>query len=134
MKTSVQPDTSFRSDRFSMIAQKGQPTPCRIRVSGSSLHPARYGSLGEMKAWLEQFSMNMRRSPGRVLSTMPKISSRTCFEILFLPDCFLALEMRFPYMRKAARCQRTTVSGATIRRKRFQAGQNRRRDVSRSKL
>jgi hypothetical protein len=58
-------------------------------------------------------------------ATMRKINSRTSFDNLFLPTCFLSFEMKFPYSRNPARCQRTTVSGVTTRRDFFQSDQNR---------
>src|SRR5258708_12322341 len=54
-------------------------------------------------------------------ATMRKINSRTSFDNLFLPSCFLTFEIRLQYSRNPARCQRTTVSGVTTRRDFFQS-------------
>src|ERR1039458_9998373 len=65
-------------------------------------------------------------------ATMRKIKSLTSFESLFLPTCFLTLEMKPQYRRKPALCQRTTVSGVTTMRDRFQADQQRRASTQNS--
>lgn len=58
-------------------------------------------------------------------ATIRKIRSRTSREILLRPTRFLILEIMLQYMRKPARCQRTTVSGATTSSNFFQSDQNR---------
>src|ERR1039458_9459517 len=65
-------------------------------------------------------------------AAMRKIKSLTSFESLFLPTCFLTLEMKLQYRRKLARCQRTTVSGVTTMRDCFQADQHRRASTQNS--
>jgi hypothetical protein len=59
-------------------------------------------------------------------TTMRKINSRTSFGVGLLPTCLLTLEISRQYIRKPVRCQRTTVSGVTMRRDCFQAEQTRR--------
>src|SRR6266851_2931210 len=65
-------------------------------------------------------------------ATMRKINSRTSFDNLFLPTCFLSFEIRLQYSRNPARCQRTTVSGVTTRRDFFQSDQNRHASTQKS--
>jgi len=57
---------------------------------------------------------------------MRKINSRTSFGVGLLPTCLRTLEINRQYIQKPVRCQRTTVSGATMRRDCFQADQTRR--------
>ena len=59
-----------------------------------------------------------------VRTTIRKIRSRTSFEILLLPTRLLTFEIMLQYIRKPARCQRTTVSGVTTRSDFFQSDQN----------
>src|SRR6266404_4138129 len=59
-------------------------------------------------------------------TTMRKINSRTSFGVGLLPTCLRTLEINRQYIQKPVRCQRTTVSGATMRRDCFQAEQTRR--------
>jgi hypothetical protein len=48
------------------------------------------------------------------------------FVVCFLSTCFWTLEISLQYIRKPARCQRTTVSGVTTRRACFHPDQTRR--------
>ena len=48
--------------------------------------------------------------------TIRKINSRTSLDVGLLPTRVLAREISFQYKRNPARCQRTTVSGVTMRR------------------
>jgi hypothetical protein len=57
---------------------------------------------------------------------MRKIRSRTSLRVGLLPGCLVILETSLQYRRKPARCQRTTVSGVTMRRDCFQPDQTRR--------
>src|SRR5215831_11809361 len=50
-----------------MIAKKDQPPPSWIRILGRTLDPARYRSLGNVEAQLEQFTVDARCSPRRIL-------------------------------------------------------------------
>ena len=58
-------------------------------------------------------------------TTIRKINSRTSFEVCLLPTCTRTLEISLQYIRKPARCQRTTVSGVTTMRASFHPDQNR---------
>ena len=59
-------------------------------------------------------------------ATIRKISSRTSLGVGLLPTSLRTLEISLQYIRKPVRCQRTTVSGVTMRRDCFQADQTRR--------
>ncbi len=59
-------------------------------------------------------------------ATIWKINSRMSFVVCFLSTCFWTLEISLQYIRKPARCQRTTVSGVTTRRACFHPDQTRR--------
>ena len=59
-------------------------------------------------------------------ATIRKIRSRTSRGILLLPARLRIWEIMLQYRRKPARCQRTTVSGATSKSDFFQLDQNRR--------
>jgi hypothetical protein len=56
-----------RRDGFPMVAKKGKPALGRIRVPLGPFHPARDRSLGNIKAEHEEFAVDARSSPGRVL-------------------------------------------------------------------
>ena len=53
------------SNSFAMIAKKGQPAPNTFSISGRSLHPTGYASLGYIEAEHEQFAADAG-SPHRV--------------------------------------------------------------------
>lgn len=75
----------------------------------------------------------MRGAPHPGFSaTMRKIRSRAYFESVFRPIRFFTFEISLQYMRKPARCQRTTVSGVTTIRERFHADQYRRATTQKS--
>src|SRR5260370_3780200 len=61
-----------RGNGFAVIVKERFPSPRRSRVLGRPLHPARHGSFRNIEAQLEQFSMNARRTPGRVLRNHAK--------------------------------------------------------------
>jgi hypothetical protein len=50
-----------------MVAKKTEPSPGGFRISGRSLHPARDGSLGQVKAEHKQFAVNARSTPSWIL-------------------------------------------------------------------
>jgi len=54
-------------DRFPMIRKKRAPALGRLGISRRSLHPAGDGSLRDIEAQHEQFTVNARRAPGFVL-------------------------------------------------------------------
>ena len=62
-------------------------------------------------------------------ATTRKINSRSSLLVGFLPPRIRFRESHFQYSLNPARCQRTTVSGWTIRTARFQPDQNRLRMV-----
>jgi len=55
-----------RSNRFPMIAEKGRPSPCRLRASRRSPHPAQDGLLRNIEAKHSQLAVDARSTPGRV--------------------------------------------------------------------
>jgi hypothetical protein len=65
-------------------------------------------------------------SPGWFSATIWKINSRISFGVCFPPTSRRTLEIGLQYIRKPARCQRTTVSGVTTRRACFHPDQTRR--------
>ena len=54
-------------DGFPVITKKGKPTLSRLTVPRCSLHPAGSGSLGNIKTQHEQFAVDARRTPSRIL-------------------------------------------------------------------
>jgi len=106
--------------------RKAEPTFGRVRISRRSFHPTGDRSLGEIKPSMRS-SPCIRGAPQVAFSaTIWKINSRTCFGVRLLPTCVRTLEISLQYIRKPARCQRTTVSGVTTMRACFHSDQNRR--------
>src|SRR5262252_296472 len=54
-------------NRFPVIPKKGAPALGWLGIPRNSLHPAGDASLGYLEAQHEQFAVNARRAPGRVL-------------------------------------------------------------------
>jgi hypothetical protein len=52
---------------FPVITKKGKPTLSRLTVPRCSFHPAGNGSLGNIKTQHEQFAVDARRTPSRIL-------------------------------------------------------------------
>jgi hypothetical protein len=68
------------------VAQERKPAFRRLGISRRRFaHPAGDGSLGNVEAEHDKFTMNPRRSPGRISATIRKIKSRISFEIRLLP-------------------------------------------------
>ena len=59
-------------DRFAMVAEKSQPAPGSIGITGRPLQPARNRSFRDFETQLEQFPVNAGRSPSWVLSDHAK--------------------------------------------------------------
>src|SRR4029077_19039166 len=55
-------------DSFPVISKKGQPPLGRVRFPRSPFHPARDGSLGNIKTQHEKFAVNARCAPGCILA------------------------------------------------------------------
>jgi hypothetical protein len=70
--------------------------------------------------------MDPRRSPRGVLNDHAEDQFPTSFGVGLLPTCLRTLEISRQYIQKPVWCQRTTVSGVTMRRDCFQAEQTRR--------
>lgn len=98
---------------LTVILEEDQPAFGEIRSSGTSPNPSRDTPFREIEAELEQFAVNTRRSPGRILGTIRKIKARISLLTGFRPPRCLALKSHFQYSRKPARCQLVTVLGVT---------------------
>ena len=100
-----------RGNHFLMVAQKGQPSFTWLGVPWRSFHPAGDRSFREVGI---SSSPWMRGAPQVGFSTtIRKINSRTSFGVGLRPTGPRTREISLQYMRKPARCQRTTVSGVT---------------------
>ena len=109
-----------RGNHFLMVAQKGQPSFTWLGVPWRSLHPAGDRPLRDVEPEHQQFPMDAWRSPKWGFSaTMRKINSRSSFGVGLRPTGSRTREISLQYMRKPARCQRTTVSGMTMMTARF---------------
>src|ERR1700752_1326385 len=70
------------SDRFAMIAKKGQPASGKFWISGRSLHPTGDAALRHIETEHEQFAVDAGSTPGGVLSHHPEdpaLRSRSSF-------------------------------------------------------
>jgi len=119
-------------NHFAMIAKKGLPVPGKSWILGRSLHPAGDASLGYIEAQQEELAVNPGSSPGRIVGHHLEDEIPDLRDSFFLPTRSFTLEIRLQYLRKPARCQRTTVSGVTMMRELFQADQNRRAETQNS--
>ena len=61
-----------RGDCLAMVAEKGCPPPCRLRISWRSSHPAQHRTLRDIKTKHLELAMNPRRSPSPVFGHHPK--------------------------------------------------------------
>jgi len=61
-----------RGDHFTMVTQKCFPSHASITKPACTSHPARDRSLGDIKSKLQQFTVNPRRTPGRILDDHPE--------------------------------------------------------------
>jgi hypothetical protein len=55
-----------RSNGLTMVSEERQPSLPRIWISRGSLHPSRDTPFRQIETQLEQFTVNPRRSPGRI--------------------------------------------------------------------
>ena len=107
------------------------------RLSGSEVLGARFIQRETVRSVTSNPSMRsspwMRGAPQVGPSaTMRKMRSRTSLDVCLLPTRLLTLEMNLQYSRKPARCQRTTVSGVTMRRHCLQPDQTPRATTQKS--
>lgn len=75
-------------DRFVMVVQERFPLSASMRFLRNTWHPARDGPLGNVKAKLQQLTLNVRRTPCGVLrhhSNIRIISSRISLLTGFRP-------------------------------------------------
>src|SRR5207302_9377468 len=117
------------SDHFAMIAEKGLPAPGKSWILGRSLHPAGDTSLGYIEAQHEELAVNPGSSPGRIVCHHLEDEIPICWDSCFLPTRSFTLEIRLQYLRKPARCQRTTLSGVATMRELLRSDQDRRADT-----
>jgi hypothetical protein len=82
------------SDRFAMIAKKGQPAPRKFWISGCSLHPTGDAALGYIEAQHEQLAVDAGSTPGWVLCHHPKDQITNFLRQSFSTDMFFTLEIR----------------------------------------
>ncbi len=75
-----------RGDGFPMIAKEDEPTFCWLGVPRRSFHLAGDRSFGQLKPQREEFTMDVRRSPGRVLRDHPEDQIPNLLRCLFSPN------------------------------------------------
>ena len=56
-----------RGDGFTMVAEKGRPPLCRLKISRTSLHPAQHSSFRNIKTKHFQLTVNPRGAPSGIL-------------------------------------------------------------------
>jgi hypothetical protein len=61
-----------RSYTFPVIIEENSPALCRLRALRSFLYPTRHSSFREVESQFQQFSVNARRTPSRILSHQAK--------------------------------------------------------------
>ena len=67
------------SNGLAMVSEERQPSLQRIWISRSALDPSRDASFREIETQLEQFTVNARRSPGRILGNHSKNQGANLF-------------------------------------------------------
>src|SRR6266699_1693002 len=105
-----------RSNGLAMVSEERQPSLHRICISRGSPDPSRDTPFRDIETQLEQFALNTRCSPGRILGhhtedqganlfadTLPSSHSSESGDPCPIPQ----------YKRNPARCQFTTVLGVT---------------------
>src|SRR5262249_19456056 len=73
-------------DGFPMVAKKGEPTLGRLRISRRSFHPTGDAPFRDIKTEHENFAMDARRSPSRILGDHPEDQLPNFFRCLSSPD------------------------------------------------
>ena len=68
-----------RRNGLRMVSEERQPSLCRIWISRGSPHPSRDTPFREIETQLEQFAVNARRSPGRILGKHSKDQGANLF-------------------------------------------------------
>src|SRR5208283_1043549 len=72
-----------------MVSEERQPSLYRIGISRSSPDPSRDTPFRDLKTQLEQFAVNTRRAPGRILSNHTKDQGAKLFADT-LPSSYLS--------------------------------------------
>ncbi len=114
-----------RCNGITMVAQRGRPSPCWLRIPRRFSHPARHGSLGNIEAQQFQLAVNAGCTPGQFFAIMRKMSSRNFLLTNSLPTRTSCRESHLQYNLNPTRCQRMTVSAWTRINTRFHPGQSR---------
>jgi len=91
-----------RCDGLAVIPQEGQPTLCRFRISGCTLHPPGDGSLRDLEAQHEKFAVDARSTPGRVLGNHLENQISDCFGESSSTDLFFHSGDQAPVQTKSA--------------------------------
>ena len=68
-----------RRDGLAMVSEERQPLLDGICISRGSPHPSRDTPFREIETQLEQFAVNARRSPGRILGNHSKDQGANLF-------------------------------------------------------
>jgi hypothetical protein len=75
-----------RRNGLTMVSEERQPLLCRIWISRGSPTPSRDAPFREIKTQLEQFAVNARRSPGRILGNHSKDQGANLFADMLPPS------------------------------------------------
>jgi hypothetical protein len=77
------------SNGLAMVSEERQPSLHGIGISRSSPDPSRDTPFRELKTQLEQFAVNARRAPGRILSNHTKDQGANFFADM-LPSTYFS--------------------------------------------
>lgn len=94
---------------LAMVSEERQPALHGIWISRSSPDPSRDTPFRELETQLEQFAVNARCSPGRILGNHTENQGADLFADTLPSPYLLTLETHVQYKRNPARCQFTTV-------------------------
>jgi hypothetical protein len=119
-------------NRFAVIAQEGEPALARIRQTRSTPHPAGDAALRNLKAQHEQFAVDARGTPDRILGHHFEDELANVLGHRFPARRLPRAGDELPIQLKAGACQRTTVSGDTSTSIVLQRGQTRRSNTQNS--
>jgi hypothetical protein len=99
----------------SRVSEKRQPALHGIWISRSSPDPSRDTPFRELETQLEQFAVNARCSPGRILGNHTEKQGADLFADTLPSPLADSGDTHVQYKRNPARCQFTTVLGVTKR-------------------
>src|SRR5215471_12638309 len=75
-----------RRNGLTMVFEERHPSLCRISISRGSRDPSRDTPFRDIETQLEQFAVNARRSPGRVLGNHTEDQGSNLFADTFPPS------------------------------------------------